>query len=74
MQHMHYQQTKVALNDIMYLDPVLRGGTAGYRMMKFAIEDLKNLGADLLIIHMKVDYPFRPLLTNLGLHLTEANW
>jgi len=74
MKHMHYSQTTIALNDIMYIDPAHRGGTVGYRMMKLAAEDLKNLGAEVLIIHMKVDYPFRSLLTKLGFHLTEENW
>lgn len=72
--HIHYQQTLTALNDIMYLDPAYRGGTTGYRMLKEAILDLKNLGADILIIHMKVEYPFRNLLEKLGFHLTEENW
>ncbi len=74
MNHIHYRQTKVALNDIMYVEPAHRGSTVGYRMMKLAKQDLKNLGADVLIIHMKCAYPFRPLLTKLGFHLTEENW
>lgn len=72
--HLHYSQTKIALNDIMYIDPEYRGGTAGYRLIKYAIHELKNLGADILIIHMKVQYPFRNLLEKLGFHLTEENW
>ena len=74
MTHIHYQQTMVALNDIMYVTPAHRGGTVGYRLIKLAKADLKNLGADILIIHMKCAYPFRPLLTKLGFHLTEENW
>ena len=74
MKHIHYQQTTIALNDIMYVEPAHRGGTVGYRLVKLAKADLKNLGADILIIHMKCDYPFRPLLTKLGFHLTEENW
>jgi len=71
---LHYSQTTIALNDILYIDPKYRGGTAGYRLFKFAIEDLKNLGADILTIHMKTDYPFRSLLRKLDFHLTEENW
>lgn len=74
MPGLHYQQTSMAINDIMYIDPTHRGGTIGYRLIKLAISDLKNLGADVLIIHMKCDYPFRSLLTKLGFHLTEENW
>jgi hypothetical protein len=64
----------LAVNDIMYIDPAYRGGTVGYRMMKGAKADLKNLGADILTIHMKTDYPFRSLLEKLDFHLTEENW
>lgn len=71
---LHYRQTTIALNDILYIDPKFRGGTTGYRLFKFAIEDLKNLGADILTIHMKTDYPFRSLLEKLDFHLTEENW
>lgn len=74
MKHMHYSETTMAINDIMYIEPSYRGGTTGYRLVKLASEDLKNLGADILIIHMKCDYPFRSLLTKLGFHLTEENW
>jgi len=74
MTHLHYQQTTMGLNDIMYVDPGYRGSTVGYRMMKLAKVDLKNIGVDILIIHMKCAYPFRPLLKKLGFHLTEENW
>lgn len=74
MKGLHYQQTTLAVNDIMYVDPAYRGGTVGYRMMKLAAQDLKNLGADILTIHMKTDYPFRSLLEKLDYHLTEENW
>jgi len=74
MPGLHYQQTSMAINDIMYVEPAHRGGTVGYRLIKQAALDLKNLGADILIIHMKTDYPFRSLLQKLDFHLTEENW
>jgi GNAT superfamily N-acetyltransferase len=74
MPGLHYSQTMMAINDIMYIDPAYRGGTTGYRLIKLATEDLKNLGADILTIHMKTDYPFRSLLTKLGFRVTEENW
>ncbi len=74
MTGLHYKQTTLAVNDIMYIDPAYRGGTTGYRLIKHAALDLKNLGADILTIHMKTDYPFRSLLEKLDFHLTEENW
>ena len=72
--HIHYQQTNMAMNDILYLAPEYRGGTVGYRLIKKSIEDLKEMDVDILTIHMKVDYPFRELLTKFGFHKTEENW
>lgn len=74
IKHVHYQQTTMAINDVLYVDPVHRRGMVGYKLIKRAAEDLKNLGADILIIHMKVDYPFRNLLIRQGYTLTEENW
>jgi len=74
MPGLHYQQTMMAINDIMYVNPTHRSSTVAYRLMKAAALDLKNLGADVLTIHMKTDYPFRNLLIRLGFHLTEENW
>lgn len=72
--HLHYSDTMFALNDILFIHPTWRKGSCGYRLIKLATEDLKNFGAAILIIHMKVDYPFRNLLIRLGFTLTEENW
>ena len=74
MPHLHYMQTKMAMNDIMYVAPEHRGGTVAYRLIKNSIFDLKNINVDIMTIHMKVEYPFRNLLTKLGFSLTEENW
>lgn len=72
--NLHYSQTRIALNDIFYVEPEYRKGTIGYRLMKEAAADLKNLNCDILTIHMKTDYPFRNLLIRQGFRLTEENW
>jgi len=73
--HMHYKTTVYAINDILYMDPRYRGGTQAYRMMRGAIEDLRdNCNVDRLVIHMKVDHEFRRLMKSLGGTLTEENW
>jgi len=73
--HIHYTDVVYALNDILYIHPGHRGGTVGYRLMKEALQDLRdNTGANILCIHMKVEYPFRGLLHKLGFSLTEENW
>ncbi len=71
---LHYAQTKVALNDIFYVSPECRGSTLGYRLLREAAADLKNLNCDILTVHMKVAHPFRNLLIKQGFTLTEENW
>ena len=73
--HLHYQQSVYALNDIVYIDPIYRGTTMGYRLFKLAIADLKdNCNVDVVVIHMKVKFEFRRLLIKLGFTLAEENW
>lgn len=73
--HMHYKELNVALNDILYILPIHRGGTVAYRLFKGAILDLKNnTDTHIVTVHMKIEHPFRPLLKKLGFVQTEENW
>ena len=73
--HIHYSDCIYAMNDILYIHPDHRGGTIAYRLFKKAIQDLRdNTKANIFCIHMKVEYPFRGLLTKLDFQLTEENW
>ena len=73
--HIHYSDTIYAVNDILYLAPEYRGSTVGYKLIKRAAEDLRDsCGVSVLVIHMKIKHPFRPLLEKLGFIQTEENW
>jgi GNAT superfamily N-acetyltransferase len=72
--HMHYQTTSYGLNDILYVKPSYRKGTVAYRMMRKAMDDLREQGVNVLVVHMKVKHEFRRLLTALGFNLAEENW
>jgi GNAT superfamily N-acetyltransferase len=73
--HIHYRTCRYALNDILFVHPDYRGTTIPYRMIKGAMQDLRDeVGADILCIHMKIEYPFRSLLAKLGFLQTEENW
>jgi hypothetical protein len=74
MAGLHYQQTIMALNDVFYVTPEHRRDMVGFKLMKQGALDLKNLGADILTIHMKTDYPFRKILIRQGFALAEENW
>ncbi len=73
--HIHYSDCVYALNDIMYVHPDYRGGTVSYRLIKEALQDLRdNTDAVILCIHMKIEYPFRNLLKKFNFIQTEENW
>lgn len=42
--HMHYRDTVVAHNDVLFLHPDHRKSTTGYRLIKFSHEQLKARG------------------------------
>ena len=75
MPSLHYKNLTTALNDILYVDPKYRGTTVAYRLFKTAIQDLKeNTQTQMVQIHMKIEYPFRELLSKIGFEKTEENW
>jgi GNAT superfamily N-acetyltransferase len=69
--HIHYKDHIFAANDIVYLDPDYRKGMVGARLMKFAEEDLRNIGVSVLTINTKVHKPFDHLLERMGFTLKE---
>lgn len=68
---LHYQDHLFATNDIIYLSPKHRKGTAGIRLIKFAEEQVKAEGITLLVINTKAHAPFDAILERNGFELTE---
>lgn len=69
--HLHYKDHKYALNDVIYLTPDLRAMGIGKGLISFAESVLQEAGISVLIINMKVQHPFDPLLEKLGFTSTE---
>lgn len=68
--HIHYKNTLVAENDIVYLDKKYRKGLTGYKLIKFAVEQLKSK-VQVVILSMKAKQSFMPLADRLGFKLTD---
>lgn len=68
---MHYKSTLYALNDVLFVHPDYRGSSTAYRMFKYAFEQLKSMGVDVITIHMKTDAPFEDLCVALGMQKQE---
>jgi hypothetical protein len=65
-QHMHYNSTKMASNDVLYLSPEYRKGMAGIRLIKISEIELKKLGVTKVLWHIKFHKDFRNILYRMG--------
>jgi ribosomal protein S18 acetylase RimI-like enzyme len=73
--HINYRDHVVGSMVTMYVKPEYRGGTVAYRMIKKALEDMKNSGrVDSFAVYMPNHAPFRELLEKLGFTKTEEKW
>lgn len=68
--HHHYKQSIVARNDITFLIESERKGNIGYKLLKFAIENLTK-EADRIIFNVKVYKDFGNILERLGFQKFE---
>lgn len=67
----HYRDHLFAVNDVLFVHPDYRGGTTAYRMIRYAQEKLKELGVSVMMLHMKVAFPFESLCEALGMDKAE---
>jgi len=63
--NMHYKSTKTAHQDIVFLRPEHRG-FAGFRLLRFADQELSNEGIEVVYHHVKAAHNFGPLLERMG--------
>lgn len=71
---LHYQQSVQATQDILYLNPALRGHMLGARMLQWCDEQLAAEGVDFVHQHVKVAHDFGVLLKRLGYEHVEQLW
>jgi GNAT superfamily N-acetyltransferase len=64
--HIHYKDLVVASNDVLYLKKEYRLGMTGVRMLKYAEQTVKELGANKITWHVKHSSDFRPILHRMG--------
>jgi GNAT superfamily N-acetyltransferase len=64
--HLHYSGLTVAQNDVLFVHPDSRRGTTALRFLTYAEEQLKALGADKLVYHIKFSLDWRPILHRRG--------
>lgn len=69
----HYQSTKWAKNDVIFVHPEHRGG-AGIKLLKYAEEELVALGVSVISYHVKKCLDWGPLAERLGYEAVEMNY
>lgn len=68
---LHYQDHLFASNDVVFIKKGHRRGLTGYKLIKGALEHLKNEGVSLVTINTKVHQPFDKILERLGMNKIE---
>lgn len=67
----HYKGSVQAVQDVLFIRPSHRGGSMGYRFIRWCDQRLRAEGAQLSIHHVKSAHDFGPLLNRLGYELVD---
>lgn len=70
-QHPHYKSTKVASNDILYLQKQYRGTGLGPELIRFSESAVLLQGAKKVTWHIKPEFDFSSILSRMDYHLDE---
>jgi hypothetical protein len=68
---LHYQSTKTASQDILFVLPEHRGLT-GYRFIEYCDNQLRAEGTQVVYQHVKVAHDFGPLLRRIGYEAVDT--
>lgn len=68
-QALHYKQILVAKQDIIFIDPDRRG--VGLFLLKHCDEELKKIGVQVVVQHVKAAHDFGPALVKMGYELQD---
>lgn len=66
----HYADSLQAVQDVVYLDRSIRGGT-GFRFLRWCDDQLAEEGVQAVYHHVKVEHNFGPLLERQGYELVD---
>jgi GNAT superfamily N-acetyltransferase len=71
--NLHYKQSLVATEDIIYVAQEYRRGTIGTRLIKFCDDELRKLGVQVVSHHVKFDHDWSKILLRMGYDRQEMN-
>ena len=64
--HIHYRNTIVASNDVIFMRSDQRQGMTGIRLIKYSEQRMKELGANKIVWHIKNSLDFSVILHRMG--------
>ena len=67
----HYRSSIQGMQDILFVHPMYRGSTIGYRLIKFCDDQLRAEGVQVSYQHVKAAHDFSPLLLKQGYELID---
>ena len=67
----HYGAVLQAEQDALYISPDHRGRLLGLQLIKYADNELTEIGVNLVVHHVKVAKDFSPILERLGYSMTK---
>lgn len=71
--HPHYRNNTIAEADSIYVHPLYRKGLTGYKLIKYAINVLKDK-VDAITLNMHIDLSLEPLAKRLGFKPLERKF
>jgi|SRR3990172_6984321 len=72
--HPHYNSTKFAVNDVIFVDPSIRDTGNGTNLINYCESELKSLGAQVITWHIKASMDWSPLVERLGYEPSDRIW
>ncbi|MDE2233455.1 MAG: hypothetical protein KGJ90_05090, partial [Patescibacteria group bacterium] len=70
--HMHYKKSLTATNDILFVRKDCRRGLAGYKFLKYTVDEIKKRKPQRIFFHVKPHHDFGRLLERLGAKAFET--
>lgn len=64
--HLHYRQLRSAMEDVHFIHPDYRKGLVGYKLIKAALQQMRNLGVSFCVMRTKADQDHGKLFERLG--------
>lgn len=72
--HPHRRGSLEATQDVLYLDPEVRQGLAGYKFVKWCDRELEKSGVKAIHHPIDAQHDFGPILERMGFRLTDLTY